>query len=195
MFYFIVTRFYMLYLKITRGLKIYNRENIPKKGAFLLISNHISNDDPFVLACSTNRPLTYMAKDNLFKNIFGRIFFRLMHTYPIDRNGDPREVLNQFIDFLKAGKPSVMFPEGTRNKVDDNPAPFKKGAALVAIKAGVPVVPMAVLGTNHKKARILAICGEVVMPPVVNNKSNLNEFNELLAQRVNELIEELRKLQ
>ena len=80
MFYFIVTRFYMLYLKITRGLKIYNRENIPKKGAFLLISNHISNDDPFVLACSTNRPLTYMAKDNLFKNIFGRIFFRLMHT-------------------------------------------------------------------------------------------------------------------
>ena len=193
MFYFIVSHFQKILIMITQGIKIYDKKKIPKKGAFLLICNHKSNNDPFILAASSPRPLTFMAKDELFKNFITRTIFRWLHTYPIDRNGDPRDVLNQFVGFLKDGKPSAMFPEGTRNKDDDSLAEFKRGAALVAIRAQVPVVPAAILGTNDKKEKIHLIFGDPIMPPSEENKKNINEYNDLLYKSVSDLIDELQE--
>lgn len=193
MVYFIVSRFQKLFLRVTRGIKTFNKKNIPKKGPFLLISNHKSNNDPFIIAASTSRSLTFMAKEELFDTFIKRIFFRLLHTYPVDRNGDPRKVLDQFVSFLDEGKPTVMFPEGTRNKVDDSVLPFKKGAALVAIRAQVPVVPTAVLGTNKKEGKIHMIFGKPLIPPTENNKKNLSEFNQKLEDSVKDLIIDLKK--
>ena len=193
MFYFIVSRFQKLFLMITRGIRTYDKKKIPKKGPFLLICNHKSNNDPFIVAASTKRTLNFMAKDDLFKNFITKLTFRMLNTYPVDRDGDPREVLNQFVNFLKAGKPTVMFPEGTRNKVDDSLGEFKKGAALVAIRAQVPVVPSAILGSNKKRGKIYLVFGDPVMPPEENNKQNIVAFNALLQARVEELLGKLKE--
>ena len=72
MVYFIVANFQKLLLMITRGLKVFGRENVPEKGAFLFIANHLSNNDPFLIAAGTKRHLAYMAKDKLFENPFLR---------------------------------------------------------------------------------------------------------------------------
>ena len=192
MIYFIVANFQKLVLIITRGLKVYGRENVPEKGAFLFIANHLSNNDPFLIAAGTKRHLAYMAKDKLFENPFLRFWLTRLGVFPINREGDPRQVLNQTVEILKSGKPTTMFPEGTRNKEDETLQEFKKGAALVAIRAGVPVVPAAILGTNRKKGRIAVLFGKPMTPPEYS-KENIARFNEEMAARVAELIDELRK--
>ena len=85
-----------------------------------------------------------------------------------------------------------MFPEGTRNKVDEKLQPFKKGASLVALKAGVPVVPAAILGTNRKDGPLGIIFGKPMTPPE-NTLENIVRFNEEMEAAVAELIEELRE--
>lgn len=191
MLYFIVSNFQKLLLMVTRGLKIYGRENIPKKGPFLMVCNHQSNNDPFVLAAATTRQLSFMAKDTLFVNPIANIVMRMLKAFPIDRNADPREVLNQNVNILKAGHPTAMFPEGTRNKVDDTISDFKKGAALVAVRAGVPVVPVAIIGTNKKKGKIYALFGKPIQPPE-NTRENISTFNKEMHDAVSQLIDDLK---
>lgn len=181
-----------LLLMVTRGLKIYGRENIPRKGAFLLVSNHKSNNDPFVLAAATTRQISFMGKDKLFKHPVANIIMRMLKAFPVDREGDPREVLNKAVDILKAGRPTAMFPEGTRNREDDSLAEFKKGAALVAVRAGVPVLPVAILGINRKKSKIYALFGKPIMAPE-NTRENIASFNQEMYQAVSGLIAELKQ--
>ncbi len=191
MLYFIVSKFMKLLLMVSRGLKIFGRKNIPKKGAFLLVSNHKSNNDPFVLAAATNSQISFMGKEKLFRNPIANIVLRMLKGYPINREGDPREVLNQTINILKSGRPTAMFPEGTRNRENDNLNEFKKGAALVAIKAKVPVVPVAILGINIKKSKIYALFGEPLQPPE-NTRENITAFNLEMQNAVGKLIDELK---
>ena len=190
MLYFIVSNFMKFLLMVTRGLKIYGKENIPRKGAFLLVSNHKSNNDPFVLAAATNRQISFMGKDKLFKHPVANLVMRGLKAFPVDREGDPREVLNQAVNILKAGRPTAMFPEGTRNREDDSLADFKKGAALVAIRAGVPLLPVAILGINRKKSKIYALFGKPIQPPE-NTRENINVFNQEMHDAVSNLIVEL----
>lgn len=193
MVYFIVSRFMKLLLMVTRGLKIYGRENIPRHGAFLLISNHKSNNDPFVMAAATTRLISFMGKASLFKHPIAKLVLGGgLKAFPVDREGDPRVVLNQSVEILKKGRPTAMFPEGTRNRVDDSLGEFKKGAALVAIKAGVPVLPVAILGINRKKSKIYALFGKPLYPPT-NTRENVNAFNQEMYDSVARLIYELKE--
>lgn len=192
MVYFIVSRFMKLLLMLTRGLKIYGRENIPRKGAFLLISNHKSNNDPFVLAAATNRVISFMGKASLFKHPVAKLVLgNGLKAFPVNREGDPRIVLNQSVDILMQGRPTAMFPEGTRNREDDSLSDFKKGAALVAIRAKVPVVPVAILGINLKKSKIYALFGKPMIPPE-NTRENIAAFNLEMHDAVGKLIDELK---
>lgn len=193
MVYFVVSHFMKFLLMITRGIKIYGRENIPRKGAFLLISNHKSNNDPFVLAAATFRQISFMGKASLFKHPVAKLVLGGgLKAFPVDREGDPRIVLNQSVEILKKGRPTAMFPEGTRNRVDDSLGEFKKGAALVAIRAGVPVLPVAILGINRKGSKIYALFGEPLYPPT-NTRENVNAFNEEMYDSVAKLIDELKE--
>ena len=115
----------------------------------------------------------------------------MLKAFPVDRDGDPREVLNRAVDILKAGRPTAMFPEGTRNREDDSLGDFKKGAALVAVRAGVPVLPVAILGINRKKSKIYALFGKPIMPPE-NSRESINMFNQEMYVAVADLIEELK---
>ena len=120
-------------------LRIIGRENIPE-GACILASNHISNLDPIIVGLCTRRRTSYMAKDSLFKKGIGWI----MHgvgAYPVKRGSADIGSIRESLRRLAAGEPLVVFPEGTRKKegVDLVPHP---GIGLIAVKGGVPVVPI-----------------------------------------------------
>jgi 1-acyl-sn-glycerol-3-phosphate acyltransferase len=123
-------------------------DNMPEP-PFLLMSNHQSALDISVLLAHLPVPFKFVAKRELFRiPVFGRAMKKAGYIN-IDRE-NPREALKAIEDAvarIKGGTSVLIFPEGTRS-ADGNLLPFMKGAFSLATRAGVPVVPVAVIGTN-----------------------------------------------
>jgi len=121
-------------------------ENVPSDGAVIVAANHVSYFDPVALGCGIRRPLTYLAKKELFAiPVFGRVLTWL-GAYPTDRNAGGVAAVRAALRVLKEGHCVGIFPEGTRNRSGD--APQKGGAALLASLSGATVVPAAIVGTR-----------------------------------------------
>ncbi|MHC1746108.1 MAG: lysophospholipid acyltransferase family protein [Negativicutes bacterium] len=128
--------------------KVSGVDNIPKNGGVLICANHISLLDPPVIATAVPRQLHYMAKEELFRIWgFGRLI-RNLNAFPVRRGTADRTAIRTALGLLIAGEMVGMFPEGTRSKTGilGNPEP---GVSLIAARAGVPIVPAAITGTNQ----------------------------------------------
>ncbi len=127
------------------GIRASGVENVPARGGVLLISNHLSHLDVFVLGVRLPRPLNYVARSTLFKPILGP-FIRSMGGFPIEREGAGIQGVKETLKRLRAGSIVTFFPEGTRS-VDGELAPLKPGIAVLASRAGVPIVAAGLAGT------------------------------------------------
>jgi 1-acyl-sn-glycerol-3-phosphate acyltransferase len=132
-------------LAATGGLRASGRENIPARGGVLLISNHLSYLDVFVLGILIPRPLNYVARSTLFRPILGALI-RSVGGFPIQREGMGASGLKETLRRLRHGGIVVLFPEGTRSR-DGALGPIKPGIAALAARARVPVVPAGLAGT------------------------------------------------
>lgn len=150
---------------------ISGREFIPARGGFVLASNHCSHFDPPILAVASPRPLTFFAKRELFANpVFGAVIRRL-GAFPVDRGSGDQAALACALDYLRAGHALVIFPEGTRS-LDGTLGRAKLGAALMAVKAGVPLVPTFIDGSYRawrkggpiRRAPVRVRIGEPILP-------------------------------
>jgi 1-acyl-sn-glycerol-3-phosphate acyltransferase len=133
-----------LYGGLTGGIRATGRENLPAAGGALLVSNHLSHLDVFVLGLGVPRPLNYVARSSLFVPPLGALI-RSVGGFPIDREGSGTAGLKETLRRLKAGGIVLIFPEGTRSR-DGELGPLKPGIAALA-RARVPIVPAAVAGT------------------------------------------------
>ena len=134
-----------LFVILCFGFKVYGRENVPTKGAFLLLSNHQSYLDPIFCAGLLSIRMCYMARDTLFKNwFFGRLI-RSVNAIPVKRGQSDIAAIKAIIERLKQGLPVCLFPEGTRT-TDGRIAAVKPGVAFLSRRAKVPVVPMVIDG-------------------------------------------------
>lgn len=167
-------------------------ENIPDTGAVIVAPNHKSNFDPPIVGVAIkNRLVHYMAKAELFKNpMFGWVL-RKMGAFPVKRGTVDRMAIKQAVRELKNGHVLGIFPEGTRIK-KDGLGRFHSGMASLALMTGVPIVPVAVVGTRtlpKKKETIAILIGE----PVVVEKQKVNddkvaELNDRVKQEIEKLI-------
>lgn len=135
-------------------VKLIGAENEPEDGTFLICANHISEADPLILgACLKHNP-RYMAKKELMKvPVIGKLITAL-GAYPIDRGGNDVAAIRKTVDFLKNGESVIMFPQGTRCRgVDPTGTKFRNGCALIAARAGVPVLPI-YIGTKNFRVRL-----------------------------------------
>jgi 1-acyl-sn-glycerol-3-phosphate acyltransferase len=129
-------------------VRLVGAERIPP-GGVILAGNHISYADPVLLWCRAPRPTHFMAKSELWESgVFG---WGLDHfwAFPIRRGEPDRAALTQAGAYLKAGEPVAIFPEGTRNF--DGTAEGQAGAAFIAMRNSVPVVPVGIAGTDRIK--------------------------------------------
>lgn len=123
------------------------KQNIPAEGAFLLAPIHRSNIDTPLAAAVTRRRLRFMGKDSLWKiRPIGWILSAL-GAFPVTRGSADREALKRCIAVLESGEPLVLFPEGTRQS-GPQVMPLFDGAAYVAVKAGVPIIPVGIGGSE-----------------------------------------------
>jgi 1-acyl-sn-glycerol-3-phosphate acyltransferase len=162
-------------LFIVRGVGIRTRveglENIPA-GTCLFAANHASNIDPPVLVGAIPRRIAILAKKSLFAiPIMGKAF-RMAHFVPVDRASAESAMasLDLAAGYMKQGTSYLIYPEGTRSP-DGRLLPFKRGAFMLAIKAGVPVVPIACVGAQRilPKKSLSIRPGEIVVrfcPPI-----------------------------
>ena len=129
-------------------------ENEPKDKPYLLVSNHICNADPvFICASIKEQQPHFMAKKELFKIPLLRGLIGALGAFPIDRKGNDVATIKKCIQMLKDGKCIGMFPQGTRRKkVNPRDTEVKNGAAMLAVRAEVQVLPCYVKMKNNKWA-------------------------------------------
>ncbi len=130
---------------ISGGIRATGRRNVPKTGGVLLISNHLSFLDVFVLGLLLPRTLNYVARSTLFKPGLGSLI-RSVGGFPIQRDGMGAQGLKETLKRLRSGGIVTFFPEGTRSR-DGTLGPLKPGIATLASRARVPIVPAGIAGT------------------------------------------------
>ncbi len=140
-FYFLAWSFVRNLGRILWRLSWDGVENIPKEGAVIIASNHISYCDPPLVAVSCPREVHFMAKKELFSiPVLGFLIWRL-NAFPIHRQGVDRQALEKGIEVLKSGRALLVFPEGTRSRKKGEFLPPKPGVGVLAKEAGAPIVP------------------------------------------------------
>lgn len=121
-------------------------EDLPE-GPCLLASNHQSMLDPPLVGAALPREVAFVARKTLFGNpVFGWVI-RACHALPLDRDDADLGAIRRALAVLAEGRKLVIFPEGTRS-ADGGLLPAKAGAGLLAIKSGVPVVPIRIRGAR-----------------------------------------------
>ena len=146
--YAITRVFVRLLMPLLGGITVRGGENIPARGPVLLAVNHRAYMDPPYLAMVTKRQLHLMAKEELFKiPVFGP-YIRAMGAFPVKRGAADRGAIRQAMDELKAGHVLGIFPEGTRAD-PGTLLPAERGFALIAKQTGIPIVPIALEGTDR----------------------------------------------
>jgi 1-acyl-sn-glycerol-3-phosphate acyltransferase len=125
--------------------KVYGRHNVPKKGAFLLLSNHQSYMDPIFCAGLLPMRMCYMARDTLFTNPFLGGLIRSVNAIPVKRGQSDIAAMRAILERLNRGLPVTLYPEGTRTS-DGRITAVKPGVALLSRRGKVPVVPMVIDG-------------------------------------------------
>ena len=141
-------------------LRATGRENLPRKGAYVLAANHNSNFDPWLLGLPLfpRRYLRFMGKSELFWTPLKQVLMA-WGAFPVRRGERDTEAIDEAIRLCRAGHVVVMFPEGTRRKKGlrkKYEAKAHSGAARIALEAGVPLVPAGIVGTDRlgKLARL-----------------------------------------
>ncbi|WP_420637893.1 lysophospholipid acyltransferase family protein [Candidatus Poriferisocius sp.] len=161
----------------TRG-----RRNLPPSGAVIIAPTHRSNLDTPMVGASARRPLRYFAKSGLFRGPITTWIVVVMGGFPVRRDMVDRSALKAALAVLEAGQPLVVFPEGER-KSGTRIHPLLDGAAWLAAKAQVPVVPVAIGGTERamgigvrmpRPRAVRLVWGEPLAPPAVDDRGRIS---------------------
>ena len=140
MWYWAFRFLFTIILRLFFKFKVEGKENIPKKTNFIVVSNHASFLDPIVLGLAIPQKVYWIAFQKLYSKFWLRWFIQKMESIPT--GGSSKKA----IYLLTQGKNIGLFPEGTRTN-DGNLKKFRRGAALLAIRTGRPILPCALLGT------------------------------------------------
>jgi 1-acyl-sn-glycerol-3-phosphate acyltransferase len=134
-------------LRLFMKLEVQGMENFPLEGAVIVAANHVTNFDVFPMQISLPRPIFFMGKAELFRFPVLGALFRNMGAFPVYRGEKDQWALTHAARVLENGQTLGMFPEGTRSQ-GRGLAVAKTGAARLAIEAGCPIIPMAIVGSD-----------------------------------------------
>ena len=146
MLYTVLKLFVPIFFKIFFFFESEGEEFIPRKGGVILASNHLSYLDPIALGVAAPRRLSFMAKEELFRNRFFSFLIRILGAFPVKRGYGDIKALRNAVDIVKGGKVLVVFPQGTRTSRKEDG--IKPGIGIIVRKSGVPVVCCRIRGTD-----------------------------------------------
>ena len=181
--------------------RVIGKENLPKNGRFLYVSNHISELDPIFLALISKRQIHYMAKQELFKiKIFG-VLLKFIGTFPVERGTGGASALDKANEYLNNEKVVGIFIEGTRSKNGELLKP-KTGVSLVAYRAKTPVIPISIASSNGKYpkpfGKVLINIGKAIEYDALDIQDStgiqLRKASRIMMAEIKELYDESRNI-
>jgi 1-acyl-sn-glycerol-3-phosphate acyltransferase len=175
--------------------RVYGVENVPQRNSLIIVCNHASYFDPPLLSCAVGRPVAYMAKEELFQIPILKQAIALYGAYPVKRGSGDRGAIRAAMGALESGWAVGVFLEGTRTNDGLIHEP-KLGAAMIAAKTGVPLLPVSLWGTEkifqkessfpHSIPLTIRI-GEVIPAPVSSKREALQEVTDYCTKIINGL--------
>lgn len=197
----------MIFYKFVRGLvsgvlhilfrvKVEGKENVPQNEAFVICANHISFFDPPMLGLCMPLNLRFMAKEELFHNkLFGALL-RSLGAFPIRRGKSDVGALRTAMKMLKDGNCVTIFPEGARSKTKGVMKKGKSGAALIAAKSGVNILPVGIEGEYHLFSKMTVRIGQPIsMDAYFDRKVETEELQALTDETIMPAIAQLAGVQ
>ena len=175
--------------------KVYGAEKVPQSGPLLVVSNHASYFDPPILSNCMGRPVAFMAKEELFKVPILKQAITLYGAYPVNRQAVDRSALRATVAALKKGWLAGIFLQGTRTS-DGRITKPKLGAAMIAAKSQLPLLPVSLWGTEKilvkgssvpRPVPITVRIGDLIAPPSSQQKSELEKVTQQCTQVINSL--------
>lgn len=168
-------------------IKVTGRENIPKDGPLIICANHVSNFDPPVVGITQKRPISFMAKGELFDvPVLGKLLVKI-RVFPVKRGLSDRNALRTGLDILKQGNVLGLFPEGTRSKTGEVGKALG-GAGFFALRSEAAVVPCAIVGAYKPFRQVKVIYGEPLdMAAFRENKASAQEVADAIMDEVRKL--------
>lgn len=193
-FYIFARGICRFYLKVFRNIKVEGQGNMPKNGPVIVASNHISLLDPVVVGCVFEREINFIAKEELFQIPILKTIIKALNAFPIKRGSGDRGALRAALQVLSQNRCFGIFPEGHRNRTEARLTPFKGGAAMIALKSGAPVLPVAVQGTKGFFGQVRVKIGKPIPVPEQFekiDKTTMTDFTKKLEETVAQLLKEL----
>ena len=146
MLYIIAKIKFLIIFKLFFRLKVTGQENIPQDGPFIIVANHSSLLDPVILGISIKPKIIFVAAAYLFKIGWLSYLLRKANSIPVQGENDISS-LKRALKILQRGGVLGIFPEGGVDRQKDD-LPIKAGAAYLATKVGVPIVPIKIKGAD-----------------------------------------------
>jgi 1-acyl-sn-glycerol-3-phosphate acyltransferase len=196
--YYVLRVFFWVLFHTLWPLRVVGRENVPRKGAAIIVSNHLSMIDPFAVGFGAGRIVNYMAKEELFRNPFVGFIIRRLGAFPVDRSRRDPASIRTALTVLKSGELLGMFPEGTRSTTGELQE-LRAGAARLAARTRTPIIPAAVYNTHRalpkggfpRPARICVAFGRPFELAELYDRNDKGVVMERALDTIRENIEEL----
>jgi 1-acyl-sn-glycerol-3-phosphate acyltransferase len=176
--------------KVVFRVRVVGKGRVPTTGAYIVAPSHRSILDIPFAAYITGRTVRFLAKDDLFEHRLGARFFDALGAVKVERGTADRAALRALEDALAAGAPVAVFPEGTRRSGPEIGELFA-GAAFLAVKLGVPIVPVGIGGSEHilpkgkvfpRIHRVAVSVGEPLWPPALEGRARRSAAAALTEQ-------------
>ncbi|OYD09737.1 lysophospholipid acyltransferase family protein [Paludifilum halophilum] len=161
--------------------KVDGLEHIPKEGPVVICSNHINNLDPPLVGSALQRPIRFMAKEELFKIPVLSFLLPRFGAFPVKRGASDKRALKKSLQLLGKGEVLGVFPEGTRSKTGEL-GEAHTGAAFIALKGNATVIPAAIIGPYRLFRRVRIVFG----PPLDLSDYRGNRFTSQAIREVTE---------
>lgn len=170
-------------------MEVIGTEHFPKTGGVLLCVNHISNLDPPIVGISAPRPISFMAKEELFQVPILKQILQNVRAFPVKRGFGDRGALRTGLKVLKDGHVLGLFPEGTRSKTGEVGKGLA-GAGFFALRSDAHIVPCGIIGPYRPFKKLRIVFG----PPIPfeelrENKVSAEEATELIMKEIKKIVE------
>lgn len=186
----------LFFARVLWGFRVHGAERVPKRGAVIIASNHVSSWDPLLVGLAVRREVHFLAKGELFANPLLRRLITAYNAIPVRRGGSDRRALAATSRVLEGGGALLLFPEGTRSPSGEL-GEAKAGVGFLSSRTGAVVVPTYIVGSAAlrraltRRRPVEVTFGEAIAPAAGGSRDAYQATADRTMEEIRRLKEEV----